>query len=463
MSNPHRNIGGELNAATRPASASQEQAHTQTTGRGFNRRWARASFGAAALLVGGVWWAEPSSAQVAAFHFTGTVKDADGRPLSGAVVSDGSQAAATGADGTYDLPETTAGTFTLNVSRPHSRDVTATVTVVSPLNPATGNNSYPENFTLLYLITSSLDHPYISTAAGPASATLTITSWAPNPGVESAGGSCVSVSDSRTHTTTVATLASTNPDGSSTWTSSLNGLGQGTPEGAQTLTYTADNCATTTAVSVTDSLGYLIDNTPPTIASTYPTGSTTSSPAVGATVTDSGSGVKVATLAIDGTTETATYHQSNGKLSYQTIELSAGTHTVSVGATDWAGNSSTVTFNFTVDNTAPTLSRPSPTATIASDTPLIRVSATDTDSAISPSSIVMTITGALGASTLTPAFDPSTGTISYQVPATAQGIGVGQSPLLDGNYTVKVSVKDPAGNTADISWSFIVNTLPQLP
>ena len=468
MANTNRERGSEIDGVTGPASAGQQQTRVRVKGRSSNRRSGRAVLGGAALLVGGLWWAAPSSAQVATFHFVGTVKDADGRPLGGAVISDGSQAATTGADGTYDLPETATGSFTLNVSRPHSRDVATTVTVVSPVNPATGTNSYPENFTLLYLITGSLDHPYISTANGPASATLTITSWAPNPGSGSAGGSCVWVTDSRTHATAAATLGPANPDGSSTWTWALTGLVQGSPEGVQSLSYTADDCATKAAVSVTDSFGYVIDNTPPTVTSMFPTGVTTASPTVEATVTDSGSSVKVATLAIDGVNEPATYNQANGKLSYQASGLSAGTHTVSVGASDWAGNPTTVTFTFTVENTAPTLSGPSPTGTVATRTPTISVTATDADSGINPSSIVMALTGALGTSTLSPAFDPSTGTISYEVPASPQGAGVGQSPLLDGSYTVKVSVSDPAGNTSNTTWTFTVNTvntvntLPQL-
>ena len=461
MANANRQRGSEIDSVQEPASAGSRHAKIHAKGHSSDRKLGRTVLGGAALLmVGGLWWAPASSAQVATFHFVGTVKDADGLPLGGAVISDGSQAATTGADGTYDLPETATGTFTLNVSRPHSRDAVASVTVVSPVNPATGTNSYPENFTLLYLITGSLDHPYISTANGPATATLTTTSWAPNPGVASAGGSCVSVSDSRTHVTAAATLDSSNPDGSSTWTFALTGLVQGSPEGVQSLSYTADDCATSSAVSVTDSFGYVIDNTPPTVTSTFPTGVTTASPIVGATVSDSGSGVNAATLAIDGVNEPATYNQANGRLSYQASGLSAGTHTVSVAASDWAGNPATVTFKFGVDNTAPTLSGPSPTGTVATCTPTISVTATDADSGINPSSIVMTLTGAAGTSTLSPSFDPSTGIISYQVPASPQGAGVGQSPLLDGSYTVKVSVSDPAGNASNTSWSFTVKTAP---
>src|SRR5437899_1805721 len=85
--------------------------------------------------------------------------------------------------------------------------------------------------------TSSPHRQAISTASGPASTTLTVTDYAPNPGSPGnvGGKSCVYVTDSRTSQTTSASYVSTDTlTGFSSWSYGLN-LDQVTPEGTYQL------------------------------------------------------------------------------------------------------------------------------------------------------------------------------------------------------------------------------------
>ena len=300
--------------------------------------------------------ATPSYA-VTLFHFVGTVKDADGLPLAGALVSDGSQGTTTAANGTYDLAESSTGTFTLNVSRPHSRDASVTVTVTSPVNPANASTNYEEDFALLYLLNGTLATPNVSTAQGPVSDVLTVTSYAPQPGTpgETLGASCVTVTDSRTGLSSPATVTALNPDGSSTWTYQLS-LSQNTPEVSSTLSFVTADCDTGTILSVTGTSGYVIDNMAPVIDPLSITpldiGNTVfASQPLLAKVHESGPagigpGGIVFTLTDTTTSTSATYpsisyDQVSGWAKTAPVSLTVGhIYNVAVTATDNAGNSS---------------------------------------------------------------------------------------------------------------------------
>ena len=140
--------------------------------------------------------------------------------------------------------------------------------------------------------------------------------------------------------------------------------------------------------------------------------------------------------------------------------LADGPHAIEMVFVDWAGNRGVLDSSLVVDTTGPVLSQPSPTGTITTTTPALSVITTDGGSGVDPKGIAMTLSNGVVSSRLTPTYDPQNGRISYQVPTTVTGVGVGQSPLLDGTYTVTTSVRDRAGNVSSTSWRFTVKTLP---
>lgn len=392
------------------------------------------------------------------YHFVGTVTDADGRPIAGATVDDGGgEVATTDAKGRYSLGESGTGSFTLDAWRADTGLSTQQVNVLVPVDTTV-------NFTLLYLASSRLAETYVSTANGPLTDTVTVTSWAPNPGGSQAGNSCVTVTDSRTNSTSPATLQSVNANGTSTWTASVT-LPAGSPQGVQSLTAAGVDCSSNTTLTVSAPAQYLIDNTPPTISQIRPTVTNKTSPLVSAQLQDSGgSGLNMAasSISVDGH-QLATPSDGGGSSSAITAtasDLGTGQHSISVIACDWASNCSTANSTFIVDTTPPTLSAPSPTGTTTSASPLIAIATFDTDTGINGASPTMSISNGLITDSVHPSYNSNSGEITYQVPTVPTGAALGQFPLPDGTYTVTVTVQDNAGNTSTTRWTFTVKTLP---
>lgn len=412
-----------------------------------------ASVSAAALVPAGGAAAGPSFVRI-----SGTVSDGLGRPLEGARVSTPSRAVYTAADGSYLLDMgTSTGRFAVTAIRQDTLSQTQDVDALTP-------GEYTADFTLLYRIVGQIEPPAVSTATGDASVLLTVATFAPLPGSpgQTGGASCVYVSDSRTGQTAAALYGSTAGDGASYWTHAVQ-LPQGTPEGAHQLSFLARDCATGTALTYDSvALTYVVDNTVPTLSDPAPIGWTaTSSPQVSVAVADSGGAgfdPSTASIKVDGIPLATTY--AAGRISAAASGLAPGEHSAVASLQDKAGNSSGLSFAFSLDLIQPNLSDPSPEGPISSRTPLISVRATDSESGINPARVRMTLTYAgLITSTLSPTFDPSTGLIVYQVPALPQSVGVGRMLLLDGSYTVFVEVRDAAGNVSSIQWAFTVATV----
>jgi hypothetical protein len=427
-------------------------------GAGARRRWLR--HGRWVVALGAVFATWLTTAQVASavstYDFVGTVTDQLGSPLAGAYVSDGGgQVTTTNAQGRYVLGETSPGTFDLVASRPGMAQEEVTYTVTVP----TGD--YTQNFSLLYVIGGTMANPYLSAASGPASTVVSIRNWAP------ANPSCVEVTDSRTGLTGQAAYTSTNSDGTSNWSYTFD-VPQGAAEGSYSLSVIADDCSSGRPLTVPGSVPYLVDNTPPAISSPAPTAYTNrTAPLISFKAQDNSSGVdpRTATLSLDGATEplTATPDGPAEIFSYSvptSARLGVGSHVVKAAVSDQAGNTTTYSWTFEVDTTPPTISTPSPTGTISTRTPLLSASVADPVSGIDPSSITMTVSDGLMSHALTPTYDPASGEVTYQVPTIPSGAGVGQFPLVDGTYTVKLTVGDNAGNVSLMAWTFTVQTLP---
>jgi hypothetical protein len=149
----------------------------------------------------------------------------------------------------------------------------------------------------------------------------------------------------------------------------------------------------------------------------------------------------------------------SGAVTYRAGGLTDGAHVVSLEVSDRAGNAATPAgFTFTVDTAKPVASKFTPTGSIGTCCPKISALLTDTNSGqIDAASIVMTLSNGVISNRLVHTFDPATGEVWYQVPADVQGPGLGQFPLAQGNYTVKLRAGDLAGNVMEITWTFKVS------
>lgn len=125
----------------------------------------------------------------------------------------------------------------------------------------------------------------------------------------------------------------------------------------------------TVTVSVSDNDGnaaaqksttYTIDTVAPTLNVTSPvegTATSSTSVTVAGTTNDATSSPVTLTMALDSGTAQSVTVSSNGSFTKTFSGLSHGSHKVVVVATDAAGKSTTVTRNFTVDTSAPVISK----------------------------------------------------------------------------------------------------------
>jgi len=253
--------------------------------------------------------AAPGAGALTLFKFVGTVRDADGRPLVGATVSDGSQSTATDASGRYTLNESSTGSFVVYAYRSDTNVASQSRNVVVPLDQTI-------DFILLYNISASVSPSALSVAHNSATVTVSVTSYAPNPGTAggAAGTSCVSVTDSRRGTTLAAASSGGSPTGPWSWTVSFS-VAEHSAEGLFIVSVVASDCATGTVLTNSNASppSYRIDNTAPQVTALEPAdgGNTifASQPIVVYALDPGGSGVSTAGSSItveDSTTGSST-------------------------------------------------------------------------------------------------------------------------------------------------------------
>ena len=194
----------------------------------------------------------------------------------------------------------------------------------------------------------------------------------------------------------------------------------------------------------------VLEKTAPTQTLTFPTAgsyiTTTGTPTFEWTVTDDGSGVDDSTIAItiDGTTITSgitTTAISGGySCSYTPSEpLSQGSHTYTVSADDFDGNTATsASTSFTIDTIAPSLTVTSPTDGLVTNQSTVTVSGETDDATTRP--VTVTVNG----SSVT--VDPSDSSFSTTV------------SLVEGSNTITVVATDTAGNSTTVTRTVILNT-----
>ncbi|WP_156944503.1 DUF4347 domain-containing protein, partial [Bradyrhizobium sp. Ec3.3] len=155
-------------------------------------------------------------------------------------------------------------------------------------------------------------------------------------------------------------------------------------------------------------------------------GSLTVSGAVGTTIT----------YAVDGGAFSASYNPA---------ALADGSHTVDVKLTDQAGNTADTSINFTLDTTTA-----APTVVLTNDTARAGTSGTSSDHLTKDASL--SVSGTEAGAAITYAVDGGAFTASYD-----------PTSLADGGHTVDVKSTDQAGNTADTSISFTLDTTTAAP
>jgi len=193
------------------------------------------------------------------------------------------------------------------------------------------------------------------------------------------------------------------------------------------------------------------DAVPPVISDVRPDAGSSSSdatPVISAAVADAGVGVDPASIGmtVDGVDVSAQGSFANGRFGYTpAIDLAFGPHTVSVTASDTAGNrSAPVTWSFDVaDESAPTVTNRMPLAgSTVPGASAIGFDVRDTGSGVDPDTLHVLVDG----SDVTAWGTLASGQFRYAPGSLAAGV-----------HTVSVTVADRAGNVAGpIDWEFAV-------
>ena len=221
----------------------------------------------------------------------------------------------------------------------------------------------------------------------------------------------------------------------------------------------------TVAVSVTDKSGNTtdadwaftieVDRVPPTIGDTGPHGIIrTGMPRVTVSATDDLSGIESIAIQVVNAASArvpgATNFQEGGTFGsfVPTGNLDNGVYSVGVDVTDKNGNVASSGWSFTVevDTTPPTIAHTSPSGSVRPDSPIISIAATDDLSGIA--SIVITLR------------DRDQNIVPGQSVFEGGTLGtfVPSRPLDYGTHYVGVKVNDKAGNLANATYSFTVES-----
>jgi Bacterial Ig-like domain/Glucodextranase, domain B len=189
------------------------------------------------------------------------------------------------------------------------------------------------------------------------------------------------------------------------------------------------------------------DTTSPTVTNTSPQGNiTTTQPTISASYSDS-SGVVAArvVLKLDGVVVTSSSTVSATGISYRpAAALGQGVHTVALSVPDTASNTANVTWAFTVDSLAPTITAQAP-LNIVNAAPNSAISAQFSD--LGTGMDLTKVQLLVDAKDVSALVTKTASGMSYQ-PATS---------LATGTHTVSLKVSDLAGNTTAANWSFGVD------
>jgi hypothetical protein len=196
---------------------------------------------------------------------------------------------------------------------------------------------------------------------------------------------------------------------------------------------------------------FSVDIAGPVISAQVPANAATignTQPAISAQYADLGAGIDTTKtiLTVDGVNVTAQAAATAIGISYTpTAPLNSGVHAVVLKVFDKAGNSSQASWSFSVDNGAPVITGQTPKdVSINNAKPTISAQYADSGVGVDTTKTVLTIDGA---------------DVTAQAQATATGINYTPATAFAGGaHTVVLKVVDNAGNPAQTTWTFTVDT-----
>ncbi len=196
------------------------------------------------------------------------------------------------------------------------------------------------------------------------------------------------------------------------------------------------------------------DTVAPQISGATPRAIVTTDPqvAIGARYSDAGSGISLASvrLTVDGIDVTALAQASDTGVSYKpAVKLVNGSHAVALSVADAAGNVSTQSWSFGIDQSGPVVTQlqPAHDSVLAADaSPLIGATVADALDQSGTTLVALLVDGA----NVSAQARFSGGVLSY-TPGTL---------LPEGNHAVKLTLRDQNGNETVSSWQFVTRTAP---
>lgn len=225
-------------------------------------------------------------------------------------------------------------------------------------------------------------------------------------------------------------------------------------EGATQITVSATDCAGRTT---SRSIHVVRDSIPPTVRIESPEAGAferTSTPAVRVSYADVGTGiaagsVRIVISGVDRTTDFDVGATAATLKSGTALGLLDGAHQVVATVEDLAHNQAQATASFHVDTIAPAMSVEAPAAGtyVNTKSPPVRVSYSDAGSGVSTSTARIVVSGADRTSSFL--ITPSLATLKPDV----------DLALAEGPATIAATVEDRAGNSAQASSTFIVDTI----
>ena len=208
------------------------------------------------------------------------------------------------------------------------------------------------------------------------------------------------------------------------------------------VTYTVKLTVADEAGSVSEAIWtFALETDAPEITDTAPSSvDETGTPLISAKFADAGVGVDVGTvrLVVDGNAVAAAVTDSS--VSFRPADvMESGAHSATLSVADVAGNVAELTWEFNVEDTAPSVTDVEPAGTINEDMPVLSGSYADSGTGIDVDTVQLSLNGEV---------------VQAEVTPTQVSFGV-QEPLRPGvTYTVSVTVSDRAGNVGSASSTF---------
>jgi hypothetical protein len=186
---------------------------------------------------------------------------------------------------------------------------------------------------------------------------------------------------------------------------------------------------------------FALETDAPEITDTTPTGvDETGTPLISAKFADAGVGVDVSSvrMVVDGNAVAAAVTKSMASFRPAKV-MSSGAHSATLSVADVAGNTAELSWDFNIEDVAPSVTDVAPAGTISDDMPVLSASYSDAGTGIDVSTVQLTLNGDVMKAEVTP---------------TQVSFGVMEALRAGVTYTVSVSVADKAGNVGSASSTF---------